>query len=264
MANFMNPLFYPSVNANSENATNYIIPDMSLRYKLRVLMTQYSSQEIHATLQQIFRDDYEYYQTLFSQAQIHTQAESQTQTQAQVETQNQAQPQTQPQAQPQTQTQAQPQAQQESQPTPLTPTDETPISNTTKLRSDTRIRVVKRPVADAPTEETVTVVVQREDAVSVASVISGDREKKAQMKKEQTEKEGEKYRELVSKGIDPESLLTKENLKKWIDTDGLTYAQIARDHVGLSALQVSNIAKGFGFKSIIAKKRAMFLAAKKF
>lgn len=242
----MNPLFYPSVNANananSENATNYIIPDMSLRYKLRVLMTQYSSQEIHATLQQIFRDDYEYYQTLFSQAQIHTQTQTQTE----------AEP------------QPQPQPQQESQPTPLTPTDETPISNTTKLRSDTRIRVVKRPVADAPTEETVAVVVQREDAVSVASAISGDREKKAQMKKEQTEKEGEKYRELVSKGIDPESLLTKENLKKWIDTDGLTYAQIARDHVGLSALQVSNIAKGFGFKSIIAKKRAMFLAAKKF
>jgi hypothetical protein len=241
----MNPLFYPSANANAnantENATNYIIPDMSLRYKLRVLMTQYSSQEIHETLQQIFRDDYEYYQTLFSQVQ----AETQTQTQSQTQTQ------TQPQAQPE----------QESQPTP---TVETPISNTTKLRSDTRIRVVKRPVADAPTEETVAVVVQREDAVSVASVISGDREKKAQMKKEQTEKEGEKYRELVSKGIDPESLLTKENLKKWIDTDGLTYAQIARDHVGLSALQVSNIAKGFGFKSIIAKKRAMFLAAKKF
>jgi hypothetical protein len=258
----MNPLFYSSVNANanSENATNYIIPDMSLRYKLRVLMTQYSSQEIHATLQQIFRDDYEYYQTLFSQAQIHTQAESQTQTQAQPQTQVDAQPQVQTQVQ--AQVQAQPQ--QESQPTPLTPTDETPISNTTKLRSDTRIRVVKRPVADAPTEETVAVVVQREDAVSVASAISGDREKKAQMKKEQTEKEGEKYRELVSKGIDPESLLTKENLKKWIDTDGLTYAQIARDHVGLSALQVSNIAKGFGFKSIIAKKRAMFLAAKKF
>jgi len=72
-----------------------------------------------------------------------------------------------------------------------------------------------------------------------------------------------KSKELVSKGVDPETLLTKENLKKWIDIDCLTYAQIARDHVGLSALQVSNIAKGFGFKSIIAKKRAMIIASRK-
>jgi hypothetical protein len=67
----------------------------------------------------------------------------------------------------------------------------------------------------------------------------------------------------VSKGVDPEGLLTKENLRKWIEVEHLTYAQIARDHVGLPSVQISAVAKGFGFKSQIAKRRAMFLASKK-
>ena len=124
---------------------------------------------------------------------------------------------------------------------------------------------MKKPTAEAPTSDSVTVVIQsgeveKEDSISV---VSGDREKKAQIKRDQAEKEAAKYKELTSKGIDPESLLTKENLKKWIETDGLTYAQIARDHVGISALQVSNMAKGFGLKSVIAKKRAMIVASRK-
>jgi len=234
MASFLNPLFNTTT---AENATNYIIPDTSLRFKLRVLMTQYSSQEIQTTLRQIFEDDYSYYQTLFAVPVPVVEAAPAPAASAPA---------------PESATEAH-----ESASAPNV--SEEPISNSSRIRSDTKIRVIKRPVA---VEEPVAVTEAKDEEASV-SVISGDKEKKAQMKREQTEKEMAKYKELVSKGVDPETLLTKENLKKWIDVDCLTYAQIARDHVGLSALQVSNIAKGFGFKSIIAKKRAMIIASRK-
>jgi len=235
MASFLNPLFNTTT---AENATNYIIPDTSLRFKLRVLMTQYSSQEIQTTLRQIFEDDYSYYQTLFAVPVPVVEAAAVAPA-------------------PAAPTPEAPEASTEAAAAPNV--SEEPISNTSRIRSDTKIRVIKRPVA----VEEVVIATEAKDEEASVSVISGDKEKKAQMKREQTEKEMAKYKELVSKGVDPETLLTKENLKKWIDVDCLTYAQIARDHVGLSALQVSNIAKGFGFKSIIAKKRAMIIASRK-
>jgi hypothetical protein len=151
-----------------------------------------------------------------------------------------------------TNTQAQPE-----QP-PLTQSDansETVISTTTKLRPNATIRVVKKPVIEEP-------VVKDED-VSVVSVNVNEKERRAQIKREQSENESKKYSELVSKGIDPEGLLTKDNLKRWIEVENLTYAQIARDHVGLPSVQISAVAKGFGFRSQIAKRRAMILASKK-
>ena len=240
----MNPLY----STTAENATNYIIPDTSLRFKLRVLMTQYSSQEIQTTLRQIFQDDYAYYQTLFAPAPVSEAPAPVTEdTPAAVAPAPVAESPVTPAPVP------------VPAPAPALVEAEEPISNTSRIRSDTKIRVIKRPVA----VEEVVVATEAKDEEASVSVISGDKEKKAQMKREQTEKEMAKYKELVSKGVDPETLLTKENLKKWIDVDCLTYAQIARDHVGLSALQVSNIAKGFGFKSIIAKKRAMIIASRK-
>lgn len=61
-----------------------------------------------------------------------------------------------------------------------------------------------------------------------------------------------KHKELLEKGIRPESLLTKENLTKWLG-DGLSYMRIAREHVGLSENEVSAMAKNFGLQSDIKK-----------
>lgn len=249
MSNFYNTLF------QNENATNFILPDTTLRYKIRVLMTQYSPEEIGTTLHRILEDDNAYYQSLVAYRQRQEQASP-----------PQPQPEAQPESQPHPPPQPQPEPQLEQQ-TPLTHVKEEadpvqePISNTTKLRSDTKIRVIKKPVQAPPM--TPIPPAQLETNEEEVSIVSGDRERKAQIKREQAEKESAKYKELVSKGVDPETLLTKENLKKWIEVESLTYAQIARDHVGLSALQVSNVAKGFGFKSLIAKKRAMIIASRK-
>jgi hypothetical protein len=119
-----------------------------------------------------------------------------------------------------------------------------------KSRPDMKIRIVKKAAAPEPTPEPVTVEV------------SSDKEKKALIKKEQAEKVKEKNTELLAQGIDPSNLMTKANLKQWIEVEGLTYAQIARDHVGLPADQIASISKGYGFQSPIVKKRAMIFANK--
>ena len=61
-----------------------------------------------------------------------------------------------------------------------------------------------------------------------------------------------KYKELTEKGIKPESLLTKENLSKWL-SEGMSYMRIAREQVGLPENEISAIAKTFGLQSDIKK-----------
>jgi hypothetical protein len=59
-----------------------------------------------------------------------------------------------------------------------------------------------------------------------------------------------KYSELIEKGISPRSLMTKENMEKWLKS-GMSYQRIAREEVGISELEVSRIAKEYGLISII-------------
>ena len=116
-----------------------------------------------------------------------------------------------------------------------------------KSKPDMKIRVVKK---DTPTPK------------PIAVEVTTEKEKRALLKKEQADKVKEKYAELVDKGIEPASLLTKDSLKRWVEVEALTYAQIARDHVGLPADQIASLAKGYGFQSPIVKKRAMLFANK--
>jgi hypothetical protein len=120
-----------------------------------------------------------------------------------------------------------------------------------KSRPDMKIRIVKKAAAEPEPEP---------EKVSVE--VSSDKEKKALIKKEQAEKVKEKNAELVAKGIDPSTLMTKGNLKQWVEVEALTYAQIAREHVGLPADQIATISKGYGFQSPIVKKRAMLFSKK--
>jgi hypothetical protein len=60
-----------------------------------------------------------------------------------------------------------------------------------------------------------------------------------------------KRAEIEAQGIEPESLLTKENLEKWIGA-GMSYQRIARELTGCHEADVSRYAKRFGLKSIIA------------
>lgn len=81
-------------------------------------------------------------------------------------------------------------------------------------------------------------------------------EEKKQEKQQHRDAVELKRQELVAKGIKPESLLTKENLQKWLNSN-LSYMKIARDHVGLHETTISSVAKSFGLQSAIAQANIM-------
>jgi hypothetical protein len=58
--------------------------------------------------------------------------------------------------------------------------------------------------------------------------------------------------ELINSGIKPESLLTRENLEKWLDS-GMSYQRIAREITGCHESVVSASANKYGLKSKIGK-----------
>jgi hypothetical protein len=60
-----------------------------------------------------------------------------------------------------------------------------------------------------------------------------------------------KRAELEAQGIVPESLLTKDNLEKWLKS-GMSYQRIAKELTGCQDSYISTIAKSFGLRSMTA------------
>ena len=71
-------------------------------------------------------------------------------------------------------------------------------------------------------------------------------------KEYQKEAVAKKRKELLDKGITTESLLTKENLQKWIG-EGCTYSKIAREYTGCTDSEIAGAAKAFGLQSNMSK-----------
>jgi hypothetical protein len=76
-----------------------------------------------------------------------------------------------------------------------------------------------------------------------------------QQKQQHREQVDKKRQELVAKGVKPESLLTEENIRKWLG-QGYSYQKIAKE-TGVHEVQVSNMCKSFGLQSSISKYVAM-------
>jgi hypothetical protein len=103
------------------------------------------------------------------------------------------------------------------------------------------------------------------EADALASAAAGDGEEgytgpvyTAQEKKKfQKDAEVKKHAELTAQGATLSSILTKENLKKWIEDEGHTYSWVAREKAGCPVAQVTAISKSFGIESKITKKQAM-------
>jgi hypothetical protein len=83
-----------------------------------------------------------------------------------------------------------------------------------------------------------------------------------EVKQWQRDQEAKKRAELDAKGISADSLLTKENLKQWIEVEGRTYADVARTYVGCQDTQVSAAAKLYGIQSANSMKRISMLQKK--
>jgi hypothetical protein len=209
--------------------------------ELRELLAKYGTPEVHKTLMKIMRDDYNYLRSIFDKKQAPA---------------NQViVPDTASEAQPQTITL------QETIIAPSVP-DEHGVKHLVVQPKKKGVDEIFMASAAAtqvtqPSQETPVV-----EAVQEEESDKPYRDPKT-IKQFQVEAEAKKRAELEAKGVSIESLLTRENLEKWIRDQGLTYAAVAREHVGCSSELVATTAKAFGIKSANAQKRAVFIARKK-
>jgi len=147
----------------------------------------------------------------------------------------------QPPAEPQAQPEPAPQPQAQPEPAPQPQVQDTPI----KVLANTKIRIIK------------TSDVQPEAAVAAPEPT---RMNSKDLKQWQKEQEAKKLKELTTQGILPETLLTKENIVKWIRDEHRTFAYVAREYVGMPEAKVAEFAKEHGVSSSISKKRAILSA----
>jgi hypothetical protein len=132
--------------------------------------------------------------------------------------------------------------------TPFTQTTHTP--NTTSTTSTT---------STLPAPQVLTSAVVQAHTQHTESGLTDPKD----IKKWQKEQEDKKKRELDALGINPASLLTKENLQKWIVEEKKTFAAVARDYVGLPDSMISSAAKSYGIQSETSKRRAIIAASKR-
>jgi len=197
---------------------------MDLNGHLRQAIAWYGFQSVHDTFQEICKEDYEFLKKLYE---VPVQSKMKA-------------------------------------PAPVpAEAKEEEIPRPEKLR-DVKVRVVKKPTEEPLTQATNTPI-QESSAVAQmvqnATHTSGLTDPK-DIKKWQKEQEDKKKRDLDAQGINPASLLTKENLQKWIVDEKKTFAAVARDHVGLPDSMVSSAAKSYGIQSETSKRRAIIAASK--
>jgi len=157
---------------------------------------------------------------------------------------------------------------------PTTTQDSDTTDMSASALRDAKIRIVKKEVAAVEPDPlelfppAVENEEENEEESEVAAVVppaskpptfKNPKEAKAWQKEQETKKKAE----LSESGIEPHSLLTKENLERWIIQDSRTYAYIAREYVGLPEAMVSETAKAFGIQTEVSKKRNEMIKKKK-
>jgi hypothetical protein len=219
-------------------------PSETLKGNLRFLIASTSSEEVYNTLTQIFKEDYAFLQKLYGK-------ELPKRVTATVEA-----PSIIPAGFPAPVVIVAPSA-------PVQAAE--PVQEAPKIRADTKVRIVKKPTAptDLPAVmEPAVVAAPAPPTVSVVHTESGFRDPK-DIKKWQKEQEDKKGAELRAAGINPVSLLTEANMRKWVVDEKKTFAAIAREYVGLSDGVIASEAKKYGLQSDVAKRRAAIMGAKK-
>jgi hypothetical protein len=117
----------------------------------------------------------------------------------------------------------------------------------------------KKSKVAAVTELIVSEEPEIKDVIVVAPVErQGFRDPK-EVKAFQKAAEEAKHKENVAAGIDVSKILTKENLKQWIEQEGHTYAWVAREKAGCPDTQVAATAQMMGVKSKISKRRGIVM-----
>ena len=192
------------------------------------LVGKYGFKALHSRLNEIMRTEFEYLKSQFDAAPAEA-------------------------VQPQ-----QPQQPQQSQPLqPLQQPQQTQLPVKTSKKG--RKPYTKKSKAVAVTEPIVSEEPEIKDVIVVAPVErQGFRDPK-EVKAFQKAAEEAKHKENVAAGIDVSKILTKDNLKQWIEQEGHTYAWVAREKAGCPDTQVAATAQMMGVKSKISKRRGIVM-----
>ena len=192
------------------------------------LVGKYGFEALHCRLNEIMRSEFEYLKKCFDKPQ------------------QQQQPQQPQQQQPQQQPQ---QPQQQNQPT-------------TEIAKKARKPYTKKSKAVIESQPIISEVPEIKDVIVVAPVErQGFRDPK-EVKAFQKSAEEAKHQENLAAGIDTSQVLTKDNLKLWIQQEGHTYAWVAREKAGCPDTQVAATAQMMGIKSKISKRRGIFMGGR--
>jgi hypothetical protein len=150
----------------------------------------------------------------------------------------------------------------------VAPTVTTLVSQPTvaikKQKKVKKVKVIDHPKVTEPkvTEPTNTLVLNEEiKEVVVTNTTPAYRDPK-EMKEFQKTEEEKKRKENEGLGIELSQILTKENLKQWIEIEGHTYAWVAREKAGCKESQIAATAQMMGIKSRITKKKALIMAGR--
>jgi len=137
----------------------------------------------------------------------------------------------------------------------LEPTREIMEPPKKKLR---KTKVIKTPIVTEDVSLSLENVEIKDVIVTVVEKANTFRDPK-EMKEFQKNAVEAKKKENDAVGIQASDVLTKENLKLWIEDEGHTYAWVAREKAGCPDTQVAATAKMMGITSRITKKlgRAM-------
>jgi hypothetical protein len=191
------------------------------------LVGKYGFKALHSRLNEIMRAEFEYLKSQFDAA---------------------------PTAAPQPQQPQQPQQSQQPQQPQQT---QLPVKTIKKIRKP----YTKKSKNTAVEEPIVSEKPEIKDVIVVAPVErQGFRDPK-EVKAFQKAAEEAKHKENVAAGIDVSKILTKDNLKQWIEQEGHTYAWVAREKAGCPDTQVAATAQMMGVKSKISKRRGMVMGS---
>lgn len=122
-----------------------------------------------------------------------------------------------------------------------------------EIKPVNKVESTKAEVAKVETAKTEPAVLNEVKNEVVETTVEESEKKKFKDSKEQKlwqrEMEEKKKKENLEKGISIKAILTKENLKKWIEEEGRTYSYIAREYTGCKDSEVSAAAKAFGIEN---------------
>ena len=187
------------------------------------LVGKYGFKALHSRLSEIMRAEFEYLKSQFDAAAAEAPQPQQPQPLQQLQQPQQTQP---------------------------------PVKTSKKGRKP----YTKKSKAVPVTEPIVSEVQEIKDVIVVSPVErQGFRDPK-EVKAFQKAAEQEKHKENVAAGIDVSKILTKDNLKQWIEQEGHTYAWVAREKAGCPDTHVAATAQMMGVKSKISKRRGIVMA----